>query len=327
MNNKFGEGVICTGLVGKTYVLGCACLSIQAEMLSYANAHPEMFTRMPGEADNIVVLGCQVTDLAVLNDIRSMEALQEAYPGKKYFMGGCLSRRFDIQLPEGVHRLDHMREDKQVIHSRWVIDWKVPFWTKDAGTRFRDSYPVRVGGGCAKKCSYCTIKITRGDAYDLLDEAGIKKMDHEIKLYENPVIIADSPTVRQIALACRSAIDHKKKISLRNIEPDVFVAARPEIHTAIEAGVIDTLHVPVQSDNSLVLEDMCRPSKPISDLFETAQMYKGLCTFATNIIVDYKDFPNPQSVYNVFDDVSWNPYWDGKWDREEAKKRWTKYLS
>lgn len=49
---------------------------------------------------------------------------------------------------------------------------------------------------------------------------------------------------------------------------------------------------------------------------------------ATNIIIDYKDFKNSAytELYTLFDYVSWNPYWDGKWDRDKAEKNYKYYF-
>ena len=63
---------------------------------------------------------------------------------------------------------------------------------------------------------------------------------------------------------------------------------------------------------------------------------------ATNIIIDYPVITNKQDgttaieirhnmdiewLNNHFDYWSWNPYFDGKWDRENAEKRFRYYLS
>jgi hypothetical protein len=58
-------------LEGKIYMTCSACMSVWADGLSWANAHPERITKNPAEADNIAVLSCQVTDLAVLKISRN----------------------------------------------------------------------------------------------------------------------------------------------------------------------------------------------------------------------------------------------------------------
>ena len=53
---------------------------------------------------------------------------------------------------------------------------------------------------------------------------------------------------------------------------------------------------------------------------------KGVCT-GTNVIIDYKDMEDLQVLpADVFDSIAWNPYWDGRWDREKAQERFKKYI-
>ena len=48
---------------------------------------------------------------------------------------------------------------------------------------------------------------------------------------------------------------------------------------------------------------------------------------ATNIIIDYGDCENKfGAVYELFDYVTWNPYWDGDWNAEKAQERWDFYF-
>ena len=49
---------------------------------------------------------------------------------------------------------------------------------------------------------------------------------------------------------------------------------------------------------------------------------------ATNIIIDYKNFQNPnmEELKRLFDYISWNPYWDGVWNREKAEARFAAYI-
>ena len=49
---------------------------------------------------------------------------------------------------------------------------------------------------------------------------------------------------------------------------------------------------------------------------------------ATNIIIDYKEFENPgvEELNKLFDYISWNPYWDGIWNRVEAERRFEFYF-
>jgi tRNA A37 methylthiotransferase MiaB len=214
--NIFGSGILYDESAlfdKKNYAISTACMSIYSEFLSWANKYNEFTTLDPSKADNIIVLSCQVTDLAILNDLRTIEKLHESFPDKTFFIGGCLANRFDIELPSWVKRLSRICSDYTHIEEKLIIN---------------------------------------------------------------------------------------------------------------------TLHCPIQSDNPHVLKDMGRNVEKTLDFIEFVFFFKRYTSydtlFATNIIIDYKDFPNPERLEEVFDYVSWNPYWDGKWNRQNAESRWLKYF-
>lgn len=337
VDNKFGIGVLYEekDLKGLTYAVCTACMSIWSEFLSWANAHRGWMADAPAIADNIVVLSCQVTDLAVLNDLQHLEVLMKMYPGKKFFVGGCLARRFDIPLPEDVHRLDNLKSDHTMIEDRNLVFYSKPFWVLNFdeneskpladGHLFRNMYPLRIGTGCKKKCTYCTIRETRGKptvlaAKDSLDE---------FRQFNDILLIADSPNSAQIRDWCAVAFSESKQISIRNIEPSVARSCALILLQMAQNRLLKYFHCPIQSNVKSTLQDMGRSYEDVTTaltLIEELRHFGVIC--ATNIIIDYKDFLDPgmDMLYKIFDYVSWNPYWDGKWDRELAEKRFKKYL-
>ena len=153
-----------------TVALKCAaCLSVWADALSWANNVRNKHTPSTWNADNIVVLGCQVTDLAVLNDLRVMADLRSQLeadnPSKarRFLVGGCLAKREDIPLPEGWERVEDLRSDYTHIGQGDIVGLVPPFWVPGfekkhpnklrPGGLFRDHYPLRIGVGCKGNCS------------------------------------------------------------------------------------------------------------------------------------------------------------------------------
>lgn len=133
VENIFGKGVLLNIRdlpIGQIYIQCTACMSIYSECNSWANANMDKISKNIDAANDIVILGCQVTDLAVLNDMVTLEKLIKQYPQKRFYMGGCLARRFDIPLPEGVFRLDSIKSDYRWQDKR-LVDWAPPFWVKD----------------------------------------------------------------------------------------------------------------------------------------------------------------------------------------------------
>lgn len=102
------------------YCESVACLSVYTDFLSWLskNITKNVCTSDPQKAESIVVLGCQVTDLAILNDIRIAEKLKEQNPKATVYMCECLAQRFDIELPSFIKRLNVVRVlNQQILES------------------------------------------------------------------------------------------------------------------------------------------------------------------------------------------------------------------
>jgi len=340
VKNIFGEGTIYNkeDLEGKIYATSAACMSVWSDLLSYANANKERFTKDKKEADSIIVLGCQVTDLAVLNDLEVAKKLHEE-TGKDIYMGGCLAQRMDIPLPDYIKRLDVVREYGVDLKDLKLIDYEKPFWVPDFqetednlsdGNLFRNYYPLKIGAGCHGKCKYCTIRHTRGDGYEAIPENQIE----EFLNHEQVVLTSDSPTVSQVKAWCRIAKECNKEISIRNIEPQNLVQCEQELLELAEKNLLDVVHCPVQSFDEELLKAMNRNIPLTKQAVTLLKRLKdmGVVT-ATNIIIDYtvdgKLYPNhdKEKLEENFNYYSWNPYFDGNFDMERAKERFATYIS
>ena len=339
--NKFGNGVLYEAydLSGVLHITSTACMSVWSEFLSWVNHQLRFrysnvkFTPNPIYADRIIVLSCQVTDLAILNDLNTLDRLMKACPGKKYYIGGCLAKRFDIELPEGVRRLDNVDCNGSFIINRNIIDYAPPFWIKNfdnkqnefsQGHLFRNMYPLRVGVGCLNNCSYCTIRVTRGQYKEI--EPNIV----EFQSNEDVVLIGDSITEGQVAFWANQALKCNKQISIRNLEPKEAIRAMPFLYVLAKKGLLKILHVPIQSPDKNVLNDMRRHTSSTMIYIDMAEKYLKEYTYlATNIIIDYKHYPNPDmtQLKKVFNYISWNPYWDGIWDKDRAIQRYDEYFN
>lgn len=365
MVNRFGTGnmytmqelietecLTCT--ITKAYCESTACMSVTSDMQSWASKHNEnsrvMFcnTNKEGYNDIIIILGCQVTDLAILNDIKTAERLHAENPKAHVYMGGCLAYRFDIELPEYVRRLEATRCEGVEINENGknAVHWAKPFWVNDEhwnngdsdtgpGRLFRNMYPLKIGAGCNGKCTYCTIRDTRGESY----EYDAYRQVTEFLNHDNVVLISDSPTIKQVKDWCHLAKRYNKRISIRNVEPAVTVACSDELLKIAEEGLLNIFHCPIQSHNPDILKQMNRDvglTMEAISIMESLQIYGVL--IATNVIIDYDNDEQEKSgriinqedkswLDKVFDYWSWNPYFDGHWDREKAKERFTKYLS
>ncbi len=320
-------------LEGKIYFTCSACMSVWADGLSWANAHLDRVTKDIKEADNVIVLSCQVTDLAVLNDLNTIERLYGEFPARKYFISGCLAKREDIEIPAFAERLETPRENYQFLYDRTLVNFEKPFWVKDfkeddevnrEGHLFRHMYPLRIGKGCPNKCSYCTIRITRGE----FEKLEMDRLEKEFLTFDDVILIADSPRAEQLREWCRIAKIHSKPFSIRNVEPAVVVEIEKELIDLANCKLLKMFHSPVQSCAPDILRDMGRSVEATLEAMRIVKELKDRGVYvATNIIIDYKGFLNITSdIYKLFDHVSWNPLWDGKWDRKKAEERFEYYI-
>lgn len=356
--NRFGTGILYeeSDLGKNIYCVCTACMSVWSDFLSFANAEVnkgkdgkcvtpyfvvENSNDVLNPTDTIVVLGCQVTDLAIYNDLTTVEELHEQYPNTPIYIGGCLAQRFDIKLPSYLKRLDVVR--KEYVDLEYItgfIDYKEPFWNRElkenddefaVGNLFRHMYPLKIGAGCHGKCKYCTIRDTRGETYYTDAYLQVKEfLDHAD---EGVVVISDSPTVRQIKDWCYIAIRYDKLISFRNVEPQNANICKNELLRLASKDLLKIFHCPIQSENIRVLQAMNRDIEETLKYIELAQDLRQMgVKVATNIIIDY--VVDGEVIHNMnedwlndhFDYWSWNPYFDGNWDYEKAEERFNKYI-
>ena len=360
--NKFGHGKIISvdemifieHMQGRPmiYCESSACLSVTSDAWSWVSSKKNrdrvvvVTTNSPGSNNVIIVLGCQITDLAILNDIKLIEKLHADNPKARMYVGGCLAYRFDIELPEYVTRLATMREINVSIDKERAkyIQWQKPFWvTKDSwengdkfigdGRLFRDMHPIKIGTGCTGNCKYCNIKDTRGDGYSV---------DPYLQVGEfinagDVVLISDNPTKQQMIDWCHLSKRYNKPISIRNVEPSIAVQCKDEFLELAELGLLKVFHCPIQSNNTDILKAMNRDvDRTIKAIDMMIELRKNGVITATNIIIDYPVEENGEvKIYNNFDTMwlnntfdywTWNPYFDGKWDRENAERRFGYYL-
>ena len=316
------------------YFICAGCTSLYAEALSWANANTKHVTTDIKQAESVIVLGCQVTDMAVLNDVEILEDLLRVYPEKSIYISGCLGYRTDIPLPVGVTRLDNLRCDYQVLIDFGLVHWANPFWLQPEEygdvikNRFRDDYPLRVGVGCHGTCAFCTIRKTRGKAYELdslmqMDEAAVA-----FRTNKDVTLTADSPSMSVLRKWLRlTTLLPDRFLNFKNVEPHVLLALKDDLCCSEACCTLKYVHTPIQNPRADAAKIMNRPAlkQEFFDLITRLRDYGVKC--ATNIIVDYPGLENPtDKEMSGWDVVDWNPYWDGVWNREQAEKRMLKYF-
>ena len=338
------------------YIACTACMSVWTDGLSFIERfyqqNPDTSVIISNEFDeytsDAIVLSCQVTDLAIYNDIKVMEELHNrdiefrkehpTFSPINIYCGGCLAQRFDIPLPDYVRRLDVFRTENISLSEDTFkkIDYRKPFWNKnlkddadefEEGNLFRHMYPLKIGAGCHGKCTYCTIRDTRGPSYHLTPA----QQEQEFLDHDDVVLICDSPSPEQINGWIDIAIKHNKPISFRNVEPPIANICMNNLFKLAEKGLLKIFHCPIQSIHEEALRKMNRNVKATFEYINNAQKLHDMGVFvATNIIIDYvendNDYNTQSFMRDFFDYVSWNPYFDGNFDMKKAEERFNHYI-
>lgn len=152
------------------------------------------------------------------------------------------------------------------------------------------------------------------------------------------LLIADSPKYNQLIGLMKVALEKETPLSIRNVEPHVLckmfplsqMSNRSEIpERFVGKGLLEYCHSPIQSLSEEILDDMNRPKSSAYGAYMVLKWLSrhGVKT-ATNIIIDYKGMEDDtlETVTgSEIDYVSWNPLWDGEWNRMEAERRMNYY--
>lgn len=353
--NRFGSGNLLTihDLIGgpeaAIFCTSTACMSVTTDFMSWIEEDGQHIDYMVYEAKDasiIILLTCQVTDLAILNDLKTAGRLHKENPDARIIIGGCLAQRFDIALPEWTERLDVVRAEYRdimpITDEDNFVRWEKPFWIPEQkwdehggsnlnpGRLFRHMYPLKIGAGCHGNCKYCTIKDTRGETYeaDAYLQVG-EFLAHD----EDIVLVSDSPSAKQIKDWCHLAIRYNKAVSFRNVEPQIANCCETELKDLAFQGLLKIFHCPIQSNDPKLLQKMGRSAAETDQYIYWSQELRRLGVLvATNIIIDYwvdgRLYHNydPDFMSANFDYWTWNPHFDGIWNRETAELRWKRYI-
>ncbi len=337
VENVYGTGVLYgeEDLQGTIFTRCCACMNVYAEYLSWANEEKQLNRFKPvDEAQNIIVLGCQLNDLAVLNDLHHIERLMNDNTNAKFYVGGCLAKRFDIELPKGVIRLDTLQKNNQWIYNTKLVDYASPFWVEkfdpvdcfvldtekfrflyNQGHLFRNSYPLRIGGGCPHGSA------VGGKSYRLPVD---KDKFNEFVIMKDVVLIAGELDSNHVLEWILIAQDHHKSFSLRNVSPSVVVEMMGYLETLARSGSLTALHTIIHNVDEFALRDMGLDVGAVSDYMKSIKFLKPFRTIiGATVTTGYKTYPNtPSDVLSKFDYVTSIYHWDGMWNREMAEIRW-----
>ena len=253
------------------------------------------------EADFVIVNSCSVknsTQSSVLDFI-------EKNLDKKLFVGGCLTKTFDLRekFPSlnGVFDTNSITKIKEIIEEEKDLfsDVKesrinVPVIRKD-----NDVGVIAIGEGCLNNCTFCSTKLARGNlkSYRIGDvkraveeavDSGCKRIN--LTSQDNGCYGFDIKTDLVELLEELVEIEGDFQIRVGMMNPWHLRKIKDKLLKVFENDkIMKFLHIPVQSGSEKVLNDMKRVHtvvefKEIVDEFRAK--FKGI-SISTDVILGY----------------------------------------
>jgi len=316
------------------YILNTGCVSSYTDALTWANQNKFHVTSNPCIAKSMIVLGCQSSDVHAYLSIKEIEGLRDRFIGRDFYIGGCLGRRADIKLPEGIKSLDVFQKESlytggisdAFMEELFIVDQK-----PQRRNIFDGYYPIKIGMGSDNPPNCQNIEITR-TPQKLTGTTRVSKKAltyQYTKTKRSVVLVSDDPTQEQLGWWLSTAVFERKPVSLINVSPSVAILPdiRKLLISAAKCRRLSTIHSPILSDRAEILDSLGKNVSHVHrylQLVDELRRYKVYCT--TSVLVDYKNKRYDYTDLNKkFDMVNWRPWWNNHWNQELAAERLKKY--
>ncbi|AKG90951.1 MiaB-like tRNA modifying enzyme-type [Geoglobus ahangari] len=233
----------------------------------------------PDDAEIVVVNTCGVIDFTERKIVRRIRELKGS--GKKVIATGCLSRISRKNLrevcdalvsPDNVHRIDEAVEG--VARGERVEILEVTSVDKSELCMYKRRLNenaiaiVSISEGCLGSCSYCATKIARGRLRSFSVESIVREVEVAVKAGYREIQLTSQDTGaygldrgENLAdlLERIAGIEGDFRVRVGMMNPQHAVAILDDLINAFSSEKIyKFLHIPVQSGDNRVLEDMRR---------------------------------------------------------------------
>ena len=130
-----------------------------------------------------------------------------------------------------------------------------------------NTFCIKVSNGCSNQCTYCAVKLSRGDVksksiedIDKEFKEGLKKNFKEFALIGTDVGSYGRDKGINLIHLLKELLKNKGeyKIKLRNIHPRFLIEMMPEMQKILKSGKIPYICSAVQSGNNRILKLMDR---------------------------------------------------------------------
>lgn len=245
------------------------------------------------DADVVVINSCGVVEYTERKIIRRIGELKNS--GKKVVLAGCLSRINDKALelsdsaisPENVSfivdAILSAMDGKKIFVERRKVDKSELSCLKK---RFKDSAIaiVSISEGCLGSCSFCATKIARGKLRSFSIDGIVREVEQVVKdgFKEIQLTSQDTgaygmdrgkPELPEL-LNRISKIEGDFRVRVGMMNPQHAVKMLDDLINAFSSEKIyKFLHIPVQSGDNKVLEDMKR-GHTVEDYIEVVEEFR-----------------------------------------------------
>ncbi len=261
------------------------------------------------EADIVVVNSCGVVDYTerkIIRRIRELKAL-----GKKVVLAGCLTRISDEALtisdsavsPENVASVVDAvlsaQNGKKIFAERRSVD-KSEFYGIKRRRKENAIAIVSISEGCMGSCSFCATRLARGRLRSFSMEGIVREVEQAVREGFREIQLTSQDTgaygldrgkaMLPDLLNRISEIEGEFRVRVGMMNPQHAVRILDDLISAFSSEKIyKFIHVPVQSGDNRVLEDM-RRGHTVEDYIEVVEVFRRHfddVLVSTDIIVGY----------------------------------------
>ncbi|MEM2716929.1 MAG: tRNA (N(6)-L-threonylcarbamoyladenosine(37)-C(2))-methylthiotransferase [Archaeoglobaceae archaeon] len=258
------------------------------------------------DADVVVINSCGVIDFTERKIIRRIVELKNA--GKKIVLAGCLTRisKPAVELSDSAVSPDNLDKIVEAVKSAFnggvrFIEWKDVDKSCLPKLRSRENVIaiVSISEGCLGHCSFCATKFARGKLRSFSIEGILNEVETAVRSGFKEIQLTSQDTgcygldkgefLLPKLLERISKIEGEFRVRVGMMNPQHAKKQIEELINAFESEKIyKFLHIPVQSGDNKILEDMKREHS-VEDFLEVVDTFRENfeITLATDIIVGY----------------------------------------
>jgi len=258
------------------------------------------------DAEVVVINSCGVIEFTERKIIRRIQELKSA--GKKVVLAGCLSRisKEALSLADSAIAPDNLEKIVEAVRLAFnggarFLEWKNVDKTCFPKFRLRENVIaiVSISEGCMGHCNFCATKFARGKLRSFSLENIVKEVENAVKQGFKEIQITSQDTgcygldkgklmlPELLEKICK--IDGEFRVRVGMMNPQFAKAMLPDLLNAYESEKIyKFLHLPVQSGDNKVLENMRRGHR-VEDFVEVVEEFRKRfdIMLSTDIIVGY----------------------------------------